>query len=445
MFARHQRIFVLLLLTLGLSLSVVDRTVMALAGPMLVSELGLSPAQLGWLLSAFTWSYVALQLPAGWAVDRFGVRRTVLVALLAWCLVSLLAGMAALLAHTFLWLVVLRLLSGVFNAPIAPAAGPTLAAWFPAAERGRAGAVFSSASYLAIGLFAPGLAWLAARFGWNAMFIAVALALAALGALWSARFAMPLAQRHVTPGELELLRTGGAVLQIAGTARVGRAEMLADVSAMLRSRMVYGILLSHFSVAATTYFFIGWFPSYLVSERGMTLIEAGSSAVLPAVCGCVGALLTGWCTDALLRRTRSLSIARTAPIVLGGAMMAAGFAGAALGGSTQVVIALLCLSMFGKGFGSLGWTMVSELFPVRTVGLAGSLMNMVSNVAGIAVTVLIGYIVEFSGRYGGALWFMAGMAALGCVGYFALARRLQPLRGPAQRESVTGEAAALEP
>src|SRR5271167_4003620 len=72
------------LLTVGVILSYVGRISLSVTLPDIQKSIPLNPASIGILLSAFFWAYTLLQTPAGWIVDRFGIKWPYAVALLLW-------------------------------------------------------------------------------------------------------------------------------------------------------------------------------------------------------------------------------------------------------------------------------------------------------------------------------------------------------------------------
>ena len=66
----NARYLVALMLFITVVINYMDRANLAVAAPLISTQFGLSPAQQGLLLSAFGWTYAALQLPGGWLVDR---------------------------------------------------------------------------------------------------------------------------------------------------------------------------------------------------------------------------------------------------------------------------------------------------------------------------------------------------------------------------------------
>jgi ACS family glucarate transporter-like MFS transporter len=109
-----------------------DRATIAIAGPVLSKDLGFSPVQMGFIFSAFGWSYVIGQIPGGWLLDRFGSKAVYFASIVTWSLFTLLQGAVGLAAATFAFytLFALRFLVGLAEAPSFPANARVVAAWF---------------------------------------------------------------------------------------------------------------------------------------------------------------------------------------------------------------------------------------------------------------------------------------------------------------------------
>src|SRR5690348_11357150 len=73
------------LLSVSVLVNYVDRGNLSVAAPVLSRDLSINPALLGVLFSAFFWTYSIGQIPAGWLIDRFNVKRLYAVAYLLWC------------------------------------------------------------------------------------------------------------------------------------------------------------------------------------------------------------------------------------------------------------------------------------------------------------------------------------------------------------------------
>ena len=78
------RYLIILILFVVSTINYADRATLSIVGTDLSRDLRLDAVTLGYLLSAFSWSYVALQIPGGWLLDRPGSRRVYRWSLLGW-------------------------------------------------------------------------------------------------------------------------------------------------------------------------------------------------------------------------------------------------------------------------------------------------------------------------------------------------------------------------
>jgi MFS transporter, ACS family, glucarate transporter len=153
----HTRFWLIAFLFLITTINYADRSTFSIAGSAASVDLGLSPVQMGFILSAFGWAYVIAQIPGGALLDRFGVKRVYVGAIALWSIFTAFQGLTGLLGgfSIIVTLFILRFMVGLAEAPSFPGNARIVAAWFPAAERGTASAIFNSAQYFAIVAFAP--------------------------------------------------------------------------------------------------------------------------------------------------------------------------------------------------------------------------------------------------------------------------------------------------
>lgn len=421
-----KRFIALALITMVLALSSGDRATLSVAGPLMSKDLGITSVELGWLFSSFAWSYALFQIPSGWLVDKFGAKRSMLFALLMWSLMTLLMGGVSLTSFAFLALMVLRFFLGAMEAPVGPASARIITAWFPSSERGIAGAIFNSAQYISLVIFTPLMGWLAQRFGWEHVFVVMGSTGIVFGLLWAKLYYAPLQHPRVSEEELAYLREGGALVDLGGQGDLKKSEglKLSSVTRLFKSRMLVGIVIAQYCITSITWFFVSWFPSYLVKGRGFSILEAGFVAAIPAVCGCIGGVSSGFVSDWLLKKTGSLTMARKLPItvglVLSAAMILCNYVDA-----SWMVVALMSAAFFGKGFGSLGWTVVADTAPKEVVGITGGLFGMVGNLGGIVTPVVIGYILAGTGSFNGALVFVGAHGVVAVLSYWLIVGRIE--------------------
>ncbi len=417
----HVRYLVLAMIFAVSTLNYADRATLSIAGPAASAQLGFDAVTFGYLFSAFGWAYVIGQIPGGGLMDRFGSKNVYAVSLFAWSLFTFLQGFAGWLAPgtAVVLLFAMRFLLGFAEAPSFPGNARIVAAWFPAAERGTASAIFNSTQYTATVIFAPLCGWIAHSYGWpHVFFVTGALGLFAT-ALWMKTIYSPREHPRISPAELEYIAQGGALVDMDRPAARKAPFRWSHLRELLGHRMLLGVYIGQFSITTLTYFFITWFPVYLVQERGMSILKAGFAASLPALCGAFGSVLGGVFSDGLLRRGHSLSFSRKLPIVLGMllsmSMIVCNYVSA-----SWLVVTIMSLSFLGKGIGSLGWAVVSDTSPREIAGLSGGLFNMFGNTAAITTPLVIGYIVQGTKSFRLALVYVAANAAVAIASYLLI-------------------------
>jgi ACS family glucarate transporter-like MFS transporter len=419
--ASRTRWTILTILFIVTTINYADRASISIAGPEIRKALGLSPVEMGFVFSAFAWAYVAAQLPGGWLLDRFGSKITYFFSIFLWSLFTMLTGAVGFLtgATAVGALFVLRFLVGAAEAPSFPGNSRITSAWFPTHERGLASALFNSAQYFATVLFAPLMGWLVHAFGWQSVFVVMGGLGIALAFVWLKVIHGPKDHPSVSAGELKYIEEGGALVDLDGAKRHAQppaVDTLACVKELLGNRMLLGVYIGQYCINTLTYFFLTWFPVYLVQERHMTILKAGFVASLPAIAGFLGGVCGGAISDRLAKAGFSLSLSRKVPIVAGMLLSMSMVACNYIEGDTFVV-AVMALAFFGKGVGALGWAVVADTSPKEAGGLSGALFNTFGNIAGITTPIVIGYILQGTGSFAGALVYVGANAAVTIFSY----------------------------
>ncbi len=428
---QRQRFIALALVCLSLVIAIGERSALSVAAPALSSALAIDARGMGWLLSAFSWSYVIAQVPGGLFVERVGVRAAIGIGIAASSLTSLLvaaAGAPALVGAAWGLILFARVMMGVAQAPIGASSGVVLSTWFPRAERGTAGAVYGAMAPLALAVLNPLMGLLANGFGWRAMFVGVGILSMVVAVLWLTHFRAPAQHGRLSAKERRLLSSGGALWGGPADARRAHSDtgtLLDDLRQLFAQRIFVASVAAQYCIVAITWFFVAWFPTYLVHDLGYSIAEAGAWSALPAVAGVVGGISAGVVSDWLLRRTHSLTRARKWPVYAGMGIAGSAFAACTVLSDPQWIVAMMALAFFGKGFATLVWAVVSDIAPSNRVGLTGSVVNAISNVSGIVTPIVVGYLVALGGNFRLALALMA-LHAFGAIG-------LNLLMGPLTR------------
>lgn len=380
---------VLILLVVSVSINYIDRGSLSIAAPLLKDELGISPNQLGVLLSSFFWTYSAFQILSGWLVDRFDVNWIIAVGFFLWSAATAATG----LIQGFGMLIVLRLLLGVGESVAYPCYSKILAGHFAEQQRGLANSLIDAGTKCgpALGTLAGGL--LMARFGWRPFFIAVGLA----SLLW-----LPLWFKWMPR------RQGAAAREL------GEAPRTADI---LGRRAAWATFAGHFCGNYFWYFLLTWLPFYLVRERHFSMQEMASLGFLAYLLTAAATTAAGWLSD------RAIAAGITPTRVRKGCTgFGLGFATIIVGVTvvpdrTASMILLLVACMSYGVFASSHWAITQTLAGPLAAGNWSGLQNFVANLAGVAAPSITGFVVSATGHFFGAFAVSAGAALGGAMIY----------------------------
>lgn len=411
----NTRYSILAMLFIVTTINYADRATLSMAAPSMGKDLAIDAVTMGYAFSAFGWSYTALQIPGGWLLDRFGSRLVYGLGLFFWSLFTFFQGTVGFFVggSAFILLFILRFLMGIGEAPAFPANSRITTMWFPTHERGFASAIFNSAQYFALAVFSPIMGLILVLFGWQYLFYAMGIVGVVLSFFWLKVIREPRNNPKVNPAELEYIEKGG------GLANLGDKKVKIkwfQVRALITNRMMIGVYIGQFCINTITWFFLTWFPTYLFQAKGLSILKVGFVAAIPAVAGFLGAILGGYISDLILKRGKSLTVARKTPIILG-LVLSSSIILANYVSVEWVVIVIMSLAFFSKGFGALGWVVISDASPKEMVGLSGGIFNFAGNIASILTPIVIGYILNVTHSFNGALIYVGSMGILGALSY----------------------------
>lgn len=422
------RYSILLFLFLATVFNYADRATLSVVAPFMSQELGFDPEAMGLAFSAFGIAYVIMQLPGGWLLDRYGARMVYGCALIGWSLVTMLQGTIYLYASPLIVLVILRLLMGAIEAPAFPANSRLSVQWFPNKERGLVTSIYQSAQYISLGIITPLMTIILHNLSWHYVFYYIGAIGVILGIVWLFKVRDPLQHPKVNQEEIEYIRDGGGEPTL-GSKKAQEKITLAQFKSVCINRMMIGVYIGQFCVTSITWFFLTWFPTYLYQAKGMSILKVGFIASIPAIAGFVGGLLGGVFSDALLKRGYSLTVARKLPVICG-MLLSCVIVIANYTSSEIVVVAAMSVAFFAKGFGNLGWCVLSDTSPKEVLGIAGGVFNMCGNMASIVTPLVIGIILANTQSFDYTILYVGSMGLLGLISYLFIV-------GPLERITLT--------
>ncbi|KXU83318.1 MFS transporter [Paraburkholderia monticola] len=412
---RAQTIALTLLMASGI-VNYLDRGTLAVANQLIREDLGLSLGQMGLLLSAFSWSYALCQLPVGALVDRIGPRRLLGAGLIIWSLAQIAGGLVA----TFGFFVLARIVLGIGEAPQFPSAARVVSNWFPLKSRGTPTGIFNSASPLGSALAPLCLSVLIVSFSWRWAFIVTGALGLVMAVVWFALYR--------DPDRQALSREERDYLEADAEPAVGPAPKLtfAEWRALFSYGTTWGMLIGFFGSVYLNWVYLTWLPGYLTMERHMSLSRTGIAASVPFLCGFVGALLAGWFSDLITRRSNSPVVSRRNAVVIAMLGMVAFTIPAALVESNTIAIACISVVIFlANAASAASWALATAAAPPSRIASLGALQNFGGFLGGALAPIVTGFIAQAT-SFVPALLTAAGIAFVGAMAYLLLVKKPIP-------------------
>jgi ACS family D-galactonate transporter-like MFS transporter len=379
---------VLLLLGISVFINYIDRGNLSIAAPTIKDELGLTASQLGFLLSAFFWTYAMFQPVSGWLVDRFDVNWVLALGFLLWSAATAFTG----LVHHFAALLAVRLVLGVGESVAYPAYAKILARHFPEHQRGRANAVIAAGLTCgpAFGMFFGAI--LMQRFGWRSFFVALGLG----SLLWLLPW---LRWKPSFPRIAPDLRDAPSLLQFA------------------RLRAAWGTCGGLFCSNYISYFFITWMPFYLLRERHFSMSKMGTVAGTSYLAAALSATVCGRLADRWI-------ISGATPTRVRKTFTAAGLVGAAvfliacvLSPPGLSIAMLIGVTTSWAACAANLWAITQTVAGPLAAGRWTGMQNCIGNLSGIVAPALTGFVIDRTGQFFWPFAIAAGVCLVGALCY----------------------------
>lgn len=408
----------------GLAVNYLDRSILSVALPAMSKDLHIGPETQGFILSAFFLTYALCQLPAGALLDKYGVKKIFAIGAIWWSLATIAMGLVRGVGS----LVGARMLLGAGEAAGYPAPAKAVSRWFPRHERTLANSVWDNGARVGTAVALPLVTMLVSVVHWRAAFIVCGL----LGFLWIVAwwrlYHEPGDHPKLTAQERSYIEAGGARTDDAA-AETADGDTKLRWRDLFRHRTVWGMMLGFFCLNYVIYFFITWFPSYLVDERGFDLLKLGFFGIIPGLVAIGGSLLGGWTADRLLRKGWSTTKARKTCLVTG-TLCSSVIALAVVVPSASGALALLSLSYASLTFATASVaSLPADVAPTagQVASLAG-IQNFASNVAGFLGPIVTGFLLAASGgSYLVPLLVSGGLSVVGALTYAFVIKKVEPL------------------
>jgi len=423
------RYWVYVMLFAMATINYLDRVALSVSAQDIVDELGIDKVELGYLFSSFLWGYTLFLIPAGLLVDRYGSRRVAVLSMAVWSAATALTGAASSVAA----IMAARIVMGAGESSCFPAGLRIIRDWSPNGERATATTSFNSGAYFGPAIGALSLSWMVAAIGWRWTFVACGAVGVVWVVLWLAFFRKPEETSWLPADELDQIQRERETREQAQ----GADGPAIGLGRLIRTRTMWGLMLTQGAGAYTQYLFLTWLPNYLQTERGMTLLKSGTVMAVPYLGAILVSVGLGMLSDRLLTEQAVEAGRRrilVGAVMLGGAVILA----VPWVESVWLIVALITIALGSVATAhGLNIALLGDLLQSKAdVGRAMAMQLIGGNVLGFLAPIVTGYVVQSTGRFDAAFAVAGVLLVMGALSSWCLARR--PMRAEPQPVRAAG-------
>jgi len=392
---------VIAVLSCGMIIAYVSRSALSvpLALPAFIKAFHLSVTDRGILNSAFFWTYAILQIPAGWLVDRYGVKFPYFAGFTIWCLASACTA----LTQSIPQLIAVQVCLGVGQAVVVPASYRWIRYHFVEKERGLAVALYMTGTKLGPAIGTPLAAWLISLYDWRTMFILIGIG----GLIWLVPW-------------LLLVKNDDRQLEKAAAAKAGGKPV--PFGRIMASPVTWGTIVASFSYMYFVYFCMTWMPAYFLERRHLSLGKMGLFVFFSFGGMAIVATAAGWMADRFIAGGRNPVTVRKAFTVAGFSVACTELIGAqATSLETAVIFAIVSLSGLGLATANY-WALTQTLIPGAAIGRISGIQNCSCSLAGIVAPILTGWLLQKTGSYVAPMMAILVALVMGVLAYVFLVK-----------------------
>jgi MFS family permease len=325
-----------------------------------------------------------MQIPIGFAVDRFNPRILFAIFFAFWSLACSLTG----LASTFSLLILARIALGLGECIYLPGATTIVSRLFAPPERGLPSGIFNSGARTGLVIGGPFLAGLVVEYGWRKMFILVG----AVGLLWLVPWLV------LFPRSLPPIRDGRENAPLIANQRREPVTV---------NRNLLGICIGFFCLDFFAFLFLTWLPDYLVEVRHLSVQSAGTLIAVPYLVFGLSEPLGGWICDRWIRKGSDETRTRKVVIAFGFGTALLVIPGMLIENNVLAMVFISASSLIGLSTANVT-AVLQSCAPPTQVGIWTGIENCAGNMGGVVAPMLMGVLVARTGSY------IPGFA-LGCI------------------------------
>ncbi len=419
---------IVLLLFIGNAINYIDRSAMSVALPILNKRFELDPFESGLILSSFFAGYALFNFVGGYLADKVGPKKVMGYAMAVW---SIFCGLTA-GTFNFVSLFIVRLFFGFGEGPLTSTTNKTMNNWIPVKERATSVGICNGGAPVGGALSAPIIAFVSIAWGWQASFMAIAV----VGLIWTAiwwKVSADKPEDHPAVSAEEVAEISAGRIELSNVhEQAAAAHEKVSLMSIIKQNKILALILGMFGYNYTLFFFLTWFPTYLVDARHLSIKEMGFAAMIPWIAGAIGQVVGSVLIDYIYRKTGKLLFSRK--VVLVTCLMSAAVCVGLTGFADNVIMAVALMTV-GICFlylqATTYWAIIQDIVPSERVGGTSGFIHAISNISGILGPTITGWLVQTTGQYTTAFVLAAGLAMIGAlaVAFFVNADKVPKVKG----------------
>lgn len=419
------RWWILTVMFIATFVNYLDRATLAVVGPTIQKEFGISDVNFGWLSSAFIWGITIVIVFFGLLMQRFGERLIGTVGLLGFSLATIFSGFTA----GFGSLLAMRITLGAFEAPTFPLNATLVRRWFPKQERAKSISMYQIGASLGTALGIPLLGYVAYLWGWRAtFFVAGAISLLVCLIWWLVARDRPADTKAVSASELAYIESSDTVEETAERMGGKRKTTRADWRYVLTDRRLLSLYVVTGATSTAFFFFMTWLPKYMKESLGINVtagFTSGLTGGIPYAFALLGIIFGGWLSDYLVKSGFAPGKARKVSISIGLAGTSILFLMPFIE-SVPLALAVVSFAFFSASMGNGAWVLPTEVARSAVAPLANSVYGFFTNFFGAISPVVAGYLLTATGSYNAMLIYIGVWALIGLTAILFLLDDVSP-------------------
>jgi MFS transporter, ACS family, hexuronate transporter len=375
----HFRWIICGLLFLAATINYIDRNVIGVLKPMILTWPGWSELYYGRVVSAFQLAYALMMLVTGALIDRIGIRKGFMIAVIWWSF----AAMGHAISGTVLSFTIWRIMLGIGEAANFPASIKAVAEWFPKKERALATGIFNAGTNIGAMITPYIVAWVLLLGSWRWAFVLTGILGFFWAVLWFLVYKRPEEHPRLSKEELTYIQSEPPE----------RTEKMAWLP-LLKLRQTWAFAIGKFMTDPIWWVWLFWVPGFLFKKFGADIKSMGGSLIVIYIMADIGSIGGGWLSAIFIKKGWSVNAARKTAMLIC-AILVIPVIYASITADKWVATLLIGLACGAhQGWSANLFTLVSDIFPKRAVGSVVGIGGAAGGIGGFFIANLVGWVLN---------------------------------------------------